>query len=1510
MNKYFRVVWNDSLGQWQAVGELAKSQGKGTGVTARKLRRMALALSFLQGGASWALDAHMLPTGAVVTTGTATMASVGHTLNINQSTNKASINWQDFSIGAAATVNFNQPSASAVTLNRVVGATPSLVEGALNANGQVLLVNPNGVVFSNGSQINVGGLVATTKNLTDENFQVGNFVFEGNSSASILNLGEITTARGGYVAMMAKEVQNQGRITATLGKVELAGGERFTLNFNGNSLLKLSIDQGTMDALVANGGLIKADGGTVHLTTQAVDQVLNGMVNHTGVIEAQTLENRQGEIVLFAHGGTAHVAGHLDTSAPQQGDGGFIETSGQKIDIANTVRITSDAANGKIGSWLIDPFDITIAASGGDITGATIANALQTTNVTLTTNGTNFGVNLTPSTGTNGDIFINDSIVVPGLINNANRWLTFSAARNIILAAGKSIDATQNSNTQKLNVYFTSNNDSSSASGTNAAKEGAIQLKSGSSIKSNGGWVQLCGAGSDGCGYAYGSQSGSNLNYGILIDGATIDSKGGGILMQGAGWQTSPVSGGGTYATAGVGDVGVAIINGSQIKSQGGSISIYGQGKNSTDQSYDYNHGVWIGRSNGITAGVLIDSGTGSITINGTTPSGGQDSAGVKFLDVAFEPDTDDSNIIKATTGNISITGANTDANNTGSGDGISFQNAAVSIFTNSSSASQGQITLTGTSSAYYSRDLSFSNSITTRQSYAKPRVYIGNDTTQQGNITFNINSFGLNNVDPENVSIYGFNKLTIQPRTTGVGIILNSSLSTPRFNLNKEFFDRLARFNEIIIGSVSTAPQITVGDNASSADFGLKVNDSLTYYSNGSKPTNLSLIGSVVDVKQIFNWTRSGLSPTLTLTASAYAQLSSGASITATNLLLNGSGQYYLNGSSGSYSSRTQTNNIGTLAATGVGNLYLYNAGALTIGSVGGTNGIAASGYIDIATNSGDLTIAQNVSTTSTAVTAANDFTPISAITLNAGKSESAGTSTGGDVKFSGSPTITTGSGGRARIFTGSINGSTGLANLIVQENRQYNKDESSSLSFSSAGIHAIYREDNPIVPIYIRLVSGSSRYGDTPSYTYSLYTASSGGTLVTNASPTGTVIWQNAPSSTSAVGSYSNITYQSGITLGNTSTYSLSTGAANTWTITARPITVTADAKSKNYGDVNPALSYQVSSGNVVNSDSLSGSLSTSAARYSNVGNYAISSTLANSNYDVTYVGADLGITARPITVAADAKSKTYGDANPALSYQVSSGNVVNNDSLSGSLSTTAERYSNVGNYAISSTLANSNYNVTYVGADLGITARPITVSADAKSKTYGDVNPALSYQVSSGNVVNNDSFSGGLATTALAQSIVGVYPISSTLANGNYAITYASADLTISPNFNTVKSVMASPPAERPRDAIRVVSSVAAPGKDATLGKSAQTMDGLIRDAVPAINDLHKNSRLTVVSDTGGESEVATVTVASLIAKAGGQQLRVALSPDSFVELINGGVTLPSGVSQEVYVVQDKR
>ncbi|MDH7794012.1 MULTISPECIES: MBG domain-containing protein [unclassified Beijerinckia] len=248
----------------------------------------------------------------------------------------------------------------------------------------------------------------------------------------------------------------------------------------------------------------------------------------------------------------------------------------------------------------------------------------------------------------------------------------------------------------------------------------------------------------------------------------------------------------------------------------------------------------------------------------------------------------------------------------------------------------------------------------------------------------------------------------------------------------------------------------------------------------------------------------------------------------------------------------------------------------------------------------------------------------------------------------------------------------------------------------------------------------------------------------------------------------------------------YTISYSSADL-SITPKTITVAADAQSKIYGDVNPSLTYTTTG--LVNNDTLNGSLSTAVGQFSGVGTYAINqgTLVASNNYTINYTGADLSVTPKAITVVADGESKIYGDVNPALTYTATG--LVNNDTLNGSLSTSAGQFSNVGAYAINQgTLANANYAISYTGADLLVTPKAITVAADAQSKIYGDANPSLTYMATG--LVNSDTLNGALSTGAGQFSGVGTYAINQgTLANANYAISYTSADLLVTPKAITV-------------------------------------------------------------------------------------------------------------------------
>lgn len=357
--------------------------------TAPTLSTLAVLIgSVLSGGAQ------ANPSGGTVVGGSASIQHGADTVNINQSSNKAIINWAKFGIKPGETVNFRQPGSQSVTLNRVIGSDPSAIHGALTANGTVMLVNPNGVVFGKGARIDVGGLIATTANIRDDDFMAGRYRFDQPSNklnAQVINEGHITIKDSGLAALVAPSVRNTGVIQARLGKVALAGANSFTLDFQGDGLLSFDADSvvnqlpgdasGKPVALVENSGAIHADGGTVLLTASAVKNVVDNVINTTGIISATSVGSRNGKIVLSGgQAGTVTASGTLNASGAGAGQqGGKIVVTGERVAVAgNALLDVSGAAGGgeiALGSLGVAPDNGAAAFSGKSSSVAVAAGA-------------------------------------------------------------------------------------------------------------------------------------------------------------------------------------------------------------------------------------------------------------------------------------------------------------------------------------------------------------------------------------------------------------------------------------------------------------------------------------------------------------------------------------------------------------------------------------------------------------------------------------------------------------------------------------------------------------------------------------------------------------------------------------------------------------------------------------------------------------------------------------------------------------------------------------------------------------------------------------------------------------------------------------------------------------------------------------------------------------------------------------------------------------------------------
>ena len=388
LNHIYRLIWSHIHNAWIAVAEIASSQGKSAIVVKtdtptlysvqdltlkvyfKTSAKLALVLScafqmFHQ--QAYALDANVLPTAAQNIYGNSAISVNGSVMNVNQSTQQAIVHWQSFNIGSGATVNLYQPSGGSA-LYRVVGNDASQIYGQLNATGQLFLINPNGVLFGQGAQVNVGGLVASTLNMSNADFLNGRYVFNGgNSTASVSNYGTIQAGNEGYVVFLGNTVNNAGTIVATNGSVSLAAGQEAVLDFYGNGLVKTKLSGDALNAVINNSGNISAIGGSVQLATNARASA----INVSGIIEANSLVELNG-VIRLEGGDNARVgvSGTLSAQGLATGTkGGNISVTGEQVALFAGANLN---ASGQAGGGTV--------LVGGDLQGknADVYNARTT----------------------------------------------------------------------------------------------------------------------------------------------------------------------------------------------------------------------------------------------------------------------------------------------------------------------------------------------------------------------------------------------------------------------------------------------------------------------------------------------------------------------------------------------------------------------------------------------------------------------------------------------------------------------------------------------------------------------------------------------------------------------------------------------------------------------------------------------------------------------------------------------------------------------------------------------------------------------------------------------------------------------------------------------------------------------------------------------------------------------------------------------------------------------------
>lgn len=311
---------------------------------------------------AFAQSADALPTGGAVVGGTATFdSSVAATLTVNQSTDRAVINWNTFDIGSGATVNFAQLSSTSIAVNRVVGGgAPSQIAGKLNANGTVAILNANGVLFAGTADVNVGGLIASTGDIDTTNFMAGGSTLgiTGANSGEIVVSGGATIDAVGLAAFVGPTVRNSGTIVATAGKVQLGGGTAFTLDLAGDGLLAIGV--GATSPLVENNGQIFATGGRIQLSAHQALAAVSQSIS-TSILPATTARVDGSSIILSAPD-DIEIAANIDATGNLNINGHRIYGAGDVNMASGTLTMTVNeggaVADTSAGSWINDALGV------------------------------------------------------------------------------------------------------------------------------------------------------------------------------------------------------------------------------------------------------------------------------------------------------------------------------------------------------------------------------------------------------------------------------------------------------------------------------------------------------------------------------------------------------------------------------------------------------------------------------------------------------------------------------------------------------------------------------------------------------------------------------------------------------------------------------------------------------------------------------------------------------------------------------------------------------------------------------------------------------------------------------------------------------------------------------------------------------------------------------------------------------------------------------------------------
>ncbi|RUB77401.1 two-partner secretion system adhesin CdrA [Pseudomonas aeruginosa] len=1384
-------------------------RGKRTSSKAGREGRFVLAASSTLMFAIASINAAMAaPTGAQFNPNEIKISQQGKTTLIDQSTQRAIINWKGFDVSADEAVRFNQPGVTSSTLNRVTAGQESVIAGRISAPGQVIIYNSNGVVFSGSAKVDVGSLITTTANISDEHFRQGKLIFDqpGNPDARIVNDGSISVAEKGLAAFVAPSVANNGVINARLGTVAMAAGNAATIDLYGDGLVSIAVTDPVTrkpqdaQALVSNGGAIQADGGSVLITAEQASRVVDNAVNLSGVILARGTEVREGSVALVSKSGDIQIAGKIDVSGPK--NGGDVLVSGQQVALASTASIDArGAAQG--GSVRI----------GGDFQGRgelpRAKNATLAKGASIDVSATGKGNGGLAVVWSDGNTRMDGRILARGGAQGGNGGLVETSGKvNLSIADSAYVSVAApygNGGTWLLDPttlrIVASGGTSGSVGGANGASGDATVNASVVTGALAGGKVTL---------------SASDR---LSVEAPLITSNLGGASRGLELIATGP---------AGAVDISAPILfrNGSLAIRAGGNISFLSGGTPQTSGIVDLGSGtLWMQTS---TAGKISQqAGTaliaanlagraGSIdlaswdnyagnlalqTFNGTLKYRQSNATGVTTSGTVFDPFINQSmtgtaqNIVSSVgTRILEANSVGTTGNYTLTADGNSEFDRLVFTALPYRRVSGSASFPTNDSSDYLVTNLRYQvngSNVTATPNGGAPSGFTvaagnGSVTTWTGNwgTSWGVKGFG---------GVIGVTDELQYDVGTGLTeeLIFGLGGKTSRVDTRLDLFMREGAFNSFaeraqveMFKTTTTAGDILSRQQTAT----LTANDATRVYGD----VNPTLTATMSGINAIDAYVNSQFNDLYQATASTTATQASNV------------GQYAITGNANGseyFSQRYQlVRQDGKLTVTPAQLIVSADAKTKVYGDADPTLTYQVSGLKNSDTAAGVLSgnlgrvAGENVgnygilqgglglNTANYTLSYVGNDLRITPAQLNV--IADAKTKVYGDLD----PALTYQVSGLKRGDTAGAVLNGGSLSRVAGENVGVYGINQGGLGLVSSNYTLNYQGNNlTITKALLNVIADAKTkvYGDAdPSLTYQVSGLKNGDTAgaVLNGGSLSRVAGEN-------VGVYG--INQGGLGLVSAN-YDLSY-QGNNLTITKALLNVIADAKTKVYGDADPSLTYQVSglkNGDTAGAVLNGGSLSRVAGE--NVGVYGINQgdlALNSGNYDLSYQGNNLTITKALLNVIADAKTKVYGDADPSLTYQVSglkngdtAGAVLNGGGL---VRVSGE---NVGNYAIQQGglgLVSGNYDLAYQGNNLTITKALLNVIADAKTKVYGDADPSLTYQVSG---LKNGDTAGSILTGGLNRAAgenVGVYGINQgdlALNSGNYDLSYQGNNLTI--------------------------------------------------------------------------------------------------------------------------------